>query len=144
LVLGAFGDTVAYADGDYYLSWYPAGLRGTSADLVPPPWPLALVAGDRAAVRRAILDGLADAVPAVAELTHAEWDLRGGVIFARGVTDIDDPASGLHERHAIGPQSHNHYHTIDTGKLTTAPLFGKMVADRILGVEADAWQVRSA
>ena len=35
-------------------------------------------------------------------------------------------------RHAIGPQSHGRYHTVDTGKLTTAPLFGKRLADTIL------------
>ena len=57
--------------------------------------------------------------------------LRAGIIFAWGRSDIDDPASGLHQRYAIGPRSRGRYHTVDTGKLTMAPLFGKTVADRI-------------
>ncbi len=59
-------------------------------------------------------------------------EVGGGVIVAWGETDIDDPASGLHERHAIGPRSHGRYHSVDTGKLTMAPRFGKLAADRIL------------
>jgi hypothetical protein len=76
-------------------------------------------------------------IPALAGLDETELtrdDVRGGVIFAWGETDIDDPSSELHERHAIGPQSHGRYHTVDTGKLTTAPLFGKRLADTILAV----------
>ena len=37
-----------------------------------------------------------------------------------------------HERHAIGPSSHGHYHSVDTGKLTMAPRFARLLADRIL------------
>jgi hypothetical protein len=85
-------------------------------------------------MRRSILSGLAGIVPAVAGLTPdtVEWcEVKAGIIFAWGKTDIYDRASGLHERYAIGPASRGRYHTIDTGKLTMAPLFGKMVADRI-------------
>jgi hypothetical protein len=38
----------------------------------------------------------------------------------------------LHHRYAIGPRTRGRYHTVDTGKLTMAPLFGKAVADRIV------------
>ena len=55
----------------------------------------------------------------------------GGHIFAWGQTDIDDAKSVLHERHAIGPRSFGRYHSINTGKLTTAPLFAKQMADQI-------------
>ena len=134
IVLGPFGDIAAYAGGDFYLSWYPAGMRGSSSALSPPPWPLALDEPTSSEVRRAIVAGLTDVVPALAGLSRAAveaGDVKGGIIFAWGRTDIHDPASGLHKRHAIGPASRGRYHTVDTGKLTMAPLFGKAVADRI-------------
>jgi hypothetical protein len=134
IVLGPFGDIAAYGNGDFYLSWYPAGMQGASSDLNPPPWPLVLDEPASSETRRAIVAGLTRIVPALAGLTRdavESGDVKGGIIFAWGRTDIHDPASGLHERHAIGPASHGRYHTIDTGKLTMAPLFGKTVADRI-------------
>jgi hypothetical protein len=133
-VLGAFGDVVAYGRGEYYLSWYPAGMRGASSALRPPDWPAVLDEPASERMRRAIVSGLASVVPAAAELTPdavERCEVKGGIIFAWGRTDIHDRASGLHQRHAIGPRSRGRYHTIDTGKLTMAPLFGKIVADRI-------------
>ncbi len=135
MVLGAFGDIVNYGNGEAYLSWYPAGMRGVSSDFSPPKWPLILDQQTSMEVRNAILAGLVGIVPTVANLIPENiglWEVKAGIIFAWGQTDINDPASVLHERHAIGPQSVGRYHTVDTGKLTTAPLFGKMVADRIL------------
>lgn len=134
IVLGAFGDIAAYENGSFYLSWYPAGMRGSSAALSPPAWPLVLDDAAAREMRRSILTGLADLVPSAAALTGdavESAEIRAGIIFAWGSTGIDDPDSGLHERHAIGPVSQGRYHTVDTGKLTMAPLFGKMVADRI-------------
>ena len=135
VVLGAYGDLVAYGNGAVYLSWYPAGMRATSAALEPPAWPLDAPEPLRTELRAATHDALAGIVPAV-ELLAAEpadaYEVGAGVIFAWGETDIDDPESELHERHAIGPVSRGRYHTVDTGKLTMAPLFGKAVADRIL------------
>jgi len=58
--------------------------------------------------------------------------VRGGVIVAWGSTDIDDQASELHRRHDIGVHSYGRYHSIDPGKLTMAPYFAKVCADRIL------------
>lgn len=134
IVLGPFGDIAPYGSGDLYLSWYPAGMKGASSDLSPPAWPLVLDESASLAMRQAILDGLVQIVPAVADLTpHAVefCQVKGGIIFAWGKTDIHDRTSGLHERYAIGPRSRGRYHTVDTGKLNMAPLFGKMVADRI-------------
>jgi len=134
IVLGPFGDIAAYGDGNLYLSWYPAGMQGASSDVSPPPWPLVLDEAASSAMRRAIVAQLTRIVPALAGLARDDvesGDVKGGIIFAWGRTDIHDPASELHERHAIGPASHGRYHTVDTGKLTMAPLFGKIVADRI-------------
>ena len=58
IVLGAFGDVVAYGDGSLYLSWYPAGMRGSSSDLSPPAWPLVLDEPASIEMRDMILDGL--------------------------------------------------------------------------------------
>jgi glycine/D-amino acid oxidase-like deaminating enzyme len=134
IVLGPFGDIVVYRTGDVYLSWYPAGMRGMSSALSPPAWPLVLDDTASLEMRQSILAGLTRIVPAVAGFKPDAvefFQVKAGIIFAWGNTDIHDLASGLHERHAIGPLSHDGYHTIDTGKLTMAPLFGKMVADQI-------------
>ena len=61
----------------------------------------------------------------------AQAEVKGGVIFAWGNSDISDPESELHQRHDVGVRSYGRYHSIDTGKLTLAPLFAKEAADRI-------------
>jgi len=135
IVLGPFGDIVTYNNGEVFLSWYPAGLKGFSADLAPPAWPLVLDHQAAREVRDGILAGLAAVAPSVGSLTPETINsiqTKAGVIFAWGSTDIPDRASGLHARHAIGPKSHGRYHTIDTGKLTMAPYFAQMTADRIV------------
>ena len=134
IILGPFGTIAAYGTGDFYLSWYPASMRAMSSALSPPAWSLVRDEAASLQMRRSILAGLARVVPSVGRLTPETIEfcqVKGGIAFAWGKSDIDDPASGLHERHAIGPVSRGRYHTIDTGKLTMAPLFGKLVADRI-------------
>ena len=134
VVLGPFGDVVTYPNGSLYLSWYPAGMRGSSSELSPPAWPLVLDRRASLEMQDGILDGLRGIVPSIARLTKdtiEHCQVHAGIIFAWGHTDITDPSSRLHQRCAIGPQSLGRYHTVDTGKLTMAPLFGMMVADRI-------------
>ena len=82
------------------------------------------------------MDGLRAVVPQLSALdpqTIASSDVGGGVIFAWGASDIDDPASFLHTRATIGPESYGRYHTVNTGKFTTAPMFAKVIADRVTG-----------
>lgn len=134
IVLGPFGDIVAYDTENFYLSWYPVGMRGASSELAPPDWPLAVDETVSMEIRRGTVEGLGTIVPSVAQFCSGNvqaCQLKGGIIFAWGESDIDDAVSGLHERYKIGPQSHGRYHTIDTGKLTTAPLFANEMADRI-------------
>jgi hypothetical protein len=137
IVLGPFGDILDYGDGTIYLSWYPSGLQAKSAEIdAPEPIP-ALPPLTESRVRDGIIAGLSTIVPRIAELPAEQVrraDLRGGLIFAWGATDIDDAASELHDRHAIGPRSFGRYHSIDTGKLTTAPLYARMVGERILSL----------
>jgi hypothetical protein len=136
MIHGPFGDIVNYKNGECFLSWYPSSRRGISTDLVPPDWPLLPPPAVAEDIRDGIHQALSKIVRPVAKLTEEaiqSCKIRGGIIFAWGSTDIDDPASGLHERHAIGVSSHGCYHTIDTGKYTMAPLFGVEAAGRILG-----------
>lgn len=137
IVLGRFGDVVDYLDGSVYLSWYPTGIQAQSSGLEPPV-PIPVTEEPKAEmIRRGILHGLASVIPGVAGIPDTEQtaaEILGGVIFAWGATDIDDPNSGLHNRFSVGPHSFGNYHTVDTGKLTLAPLFARSVADRVRGV----------
>lgn len=136
IVLGPFGDVVAYGDRGLYLSWYPEGRRNVSSDLAPPDWPTTLDEAGSASLRTAVAAGVGGSIRAVAELPAdllATGDVQGGVVFAHGEGDIDEPDSHLHERYRIGPRSFGRYHSIDTGKMTTAPLFAHRMAETILG-----------
>lgn len=124
IVLGGFGDVVRYPSGHLFVSWYPAGCPGLETGLRPDPEPTA----GRDALRLAMLRGVADVVPALADVdrrTLADAELSSGVIYALGRTDVDDPVSRLHRRSETGPRSFGRYHTVDTGKLTTAPYFAR-------------------
>ena len=135
MLLGEFGDVVTYDDGGVFLSWYPVGRRGTSRDLRPPAWPLVLDAATQDVVRQATAAGLAEALVAVRDLPTTALgagSVQAGIIVAHGHTDIDDAQSALHERHAIGPRTFGRYHTVDTGKLTMAPLFALRTSQRVL------------
>jgi glycine/D-amino acid oxidase-like deaminating enzyme len=136
IVLGGFGDVVRYAGGDLFLSWYPVGCLGIERGLTPNPAP-----PDSPDVREGIVERLREIVPSLGGVSPdelARGELRSGVIFALGTTDVDDPASLFHRRCAVGPRSFGRYHTVDTGKYTLAPLFAEQVAERILPARAAA------
>jgi glycine/D-amino acid oxidase-like deaminating enzyme len=135
VVLGAFGDVVQYAGGETYLSWYPAGLRAITSGLQPAPYSSHLKGDAADAVLNATVEALSRLLPPlreVAALVRQHGEVKGGVIFARGETDITDPASELHSRYETGPASYGRYHTVDTGKFTLAPLFAHRLAESIL------------
>jgi glycine/D-amino acid oxidase-like deaminating enzyme len=135
VVLGPFGDVVRFPDGDLWLSWYPVGRRGMVTSLSPPPaWSDEPSPEDAEDVRWGTFAALRDLIPAldaIAKVDVASATVHAGIVYARGTTDIHDPGSGFHERHAIGPRSYGSYHTIDTGKYTTAPLFARRIAERV-------------
>ncbi len=138
VVLGAFGDIVDYGNSEYYLSWYPAGRRGWSSDLVPPPWPTRPSPAVAIDIARDTLASLEGVYPKVTGLTtHGPEGpaVRGGVIFSLGDTDVDDPDSEFHRRSEVGVTSKGVYHSVDTGKYTTAPLFAVDVADRVVAAK---------
>lgn len=137
IVLGAFGEFVDYGAGDYYLSWYPIGRRGWSSALQPPPWPTRPDAATAKTIARETVANLSEIIPSVGALeidASDTLDVRGGVIYALGTTDISDPDSKFHRRSKVGiTTSDGWYHSVDTGKYTTAPLFAMQTADRITG-----------
>jgi hypothetical protein len=137
IVLGPFGDVVNYPNNEIYLSWYPVCCTGRSTGLEPPMSWLPPAADQKALLREEVPAALSKVVPGIAHLPRAvlqSADIGGGIIFARGQSDVDDPASGLHRRRDIGVYSRGRYHSIDTGKYATAPLFAVEVAARIRSV----------
>jgi len=135
IVLGGFGDVVNYPNNDVFLSWYPVGRQGIWRSLNPPPAALQLTEAKAAEVRTGIHQGLSQIMPGLGRMpvSEADCEVKGGIIYALGDTDINDPASRLHERHSVGPRSFGRYHTVNTGKYTLAPMFAMRMADRIMG-----------
>lgn len=134
MVLGRYGDLVVHPGRPTYLSWYPACLAGWDTSTVPPSdWVAACTGNDERAeareIARATVAAMAEIVPALAGFRIES--VNAGVIVAWGSTDIDDRASELHERHAIGVHEHDGWFSIDTGKFTTAPLFAARLAERV-------------
>jgi len=125
-VLGPYGDLVSQGDGRYYMSWYPVcKLAETSSNDAGELYAAASRA-DPGRLLRESIDGLAGFVPALRRLDpdRLEAAVGGGVIVARGHTDITDPASELHQRSRIGLAAHGRWISCDTGKYCMAPLFG--------------------
>jgi hypothetical protein len=134
MVLGPYGDIVIRPDGTAYLSWYPKGLRGWTHEIAPPEsWATAcrgdLAPAETAVLAHEILQGLDAWYPGIAEARPLLVD--AGAIVAYGNSDVDDAKSDLHDRSRIGVTSNGNYHSLEPGKLTTAPLFAMMAAERV-------------
>ena len=135
-VSGPFGEVVSYDDGLTYLTWYPVCLQAISGDVTPPEWPTFPAEPLRTQLLEGTLGAMAKFVPSLRSLDVNELRdviVKGGVIVAWGQTDIYDPASELHRRFEIGVTSEGRFHSVDPGKLTMAPYFADVCADRIAG-----------
>ena len=137
MVLGRYGDVVVRRDGTAYLSWYPAGLRGWSHDIEPPAEWDAACRGEvlpplASEIASAMLAGIDGWFPGIAQSEPLLVD--AGAIVAIGHSDVHDAASRLHDRSRIGVTSRGGYHSVDPGKLTTAPWFAIEAADRVEAV----------
>ncbi len=139
-LIGAYGDTVAFP-GNAYLSWYPVGLISQEVALKPrvqDPRPgkheTQRIISETLRNLRVLMPG---AAAALAE-DLAIWTLRGGFVTAWGRSGIEDIRSELHERHEVGVFTEGDYHSIDTGKLTLAPLFAAEACARILACHGAA------
>jgi FAD dependent oxidoreductase len=134
MVIGGFGDFVSLPSGSCYLSWYPSGCFRRTTDLFPPAeWDhtpesqLTQIFDDSAEQLSLRIRGLDRLVEqSISRITVP------AIIFCWGQTDVDDPNSELHNRHEVGPTTYRPgYHSVDTGKLTVAPLFAAQLAERI-------------
>jgi hypothetical protein len=131
IVQGPFGDILHRGGGRWYLSWYPT-CRLAASDAIAPN--LIFGEADRMEQIEPTLAAMEGIAPAVTRLRSAQSvGTIGGIIFSWGDIDIDAEETPLHVRHDIGPESHGNYHTVNTGKSTTAPIFAVDMADRITG-----------
>lgn len=136
IMLGPYGDIVSFNDRRFYLSWYPSCLTGISSEMSPPDWPRELNGGAASRMIEATIAGLAETVLPLRGLRESDMEevrVVGGIIFAAGETDIDDPGSQLHTRTRVGIRSKDGYHSVDPGKYTLVPMFAVEAADRVCG-----------
>ena len=133
-VLGPFGEVVTYEDGLVYLTWYPDCLRAISTDVTPPNWATYPPEPLRSSVLKGTFRALSAIVRSLRDLkmeSLPETCVKGGAIVAWGKTNIYDPSSELHRRFEIGVTSEGSFHSVDPGKLTMAPYFAEICAERI-------------
>ena len=135
-VQGPFGDIVNFGGNGMFLSWYPVGRTGMSSDEVPPDWHASYTPEQRRDVFERSFAAWRERSPRLRTLgiERAEVDANGALIYALGDRDVDHVTSRLHDRFEIGIQSRDRYHSVDTGKYTLVPYWGKRVADRVEGV----------
>ncbi len=134
-VLGPFGEVVNYGDGLVYLTWYPECVHGMSRELMPPHWDTYPAEPLRSRIIARTLNAISKLMPTIGDLGPqdlSEAGVKGGAIVARGETDIYDPKSELHRRYEIGVTSVGRFHSVDPGKLTMAPYFADILAERIV------------
>lgn len=133
-VIGEYGDTVACGER-VYVSWYPAGLLKSEVALAPDPAPVDISPTTARRITDASIAALARYMPEYGQAlaAHAnDFQVRGGYISAWGNSGIADPKSGLHSRAEIGVTSLPRFHSVNTGKYTTAPMYGEIAALRVL------------
>lgn len=122
---GPFGDCVYYpANDSLYSSWYPVGMCfSTINDTLERP---NFSPAAKQNLMRRTWQGCATFAPALNKLAAIDSplpaELVGDFIIAKGHSDIDDPASGLHRRSDHGPaRLARGYWSIETGKYVSAP-----------------------
>jgi len=82
------------------------------------------------------LTGLAPSLAAAVAAFGGRRVVHGGIIYAAGETDIDDPQSGLHRRDQIGIVRRDGWVSVDPGKYSLAPWFAERVATEVCGRSA--------
>jgi hypothetical protein len=134
LIVGPYGDVVNFGDDHYYLSWYPVCKLGQTRTVEGDRLHALAADVDKEVLVKESIAAMAKYIPCLRLLPSSTQltQVGGGVIFARGASDIDDPESLLHQRSAIGPIQHGPYLSIDTGKYCMGPLFAIQAADLIL------------
>lgn len=130
IATGPFGDIKNYNGRDFYLSWYPDGLRIDNSD-ISPPHP---AHQNEEVLANSILNHLQSLLPWVQEIReHAErFTIEGGWVFAAGQGLLSDRKSTLHRRCSYGATRFGNYISIDTGKYSTAPAMARALVEDIL------------
>lgn len=136
MVIGKYGDVVNQKNGNAYLSWYPSACIGWSHDVSPPAdWEQPAQGNVDSALAQQLasefLENIETWYPGIKQSSVVVVD--AGPIVAYGQTDVDDAESKLHDRSGIGFKRVGNYHSIETGKLTTAPMLAVEFVNSILG-----------
>jgi len=134
VVLGPFGEVVTYGDGLIYLTWYPVCLQAISTAVSPPQWDTYPAEPPRSRLLKETFSAVSEIVSSLRAIDPEkipEATVKGGAIVAWGKTDIYDPESELHRRFEIGVTTDGSFHSVDPGKLTMAPYFAEVCAERI-------------
>jgi glycine/D-amino acid oxidase-like deaminating enzyme len=135
LVQGAYGDVVNYGGGLYYLSWYPSCMKGFAKNVIQPPnWVRNMAPAETRQMTSEAIDNLSQYIPSVANIQMDQLDqlsVIGGIIFARGITDVSDRESGLHKRDEPMIKSRGNYYSVNPGKYTLCPRFAYQTANQI-------------
>jgi glycine/D-amino acid oxidase-like deaminating enzyme len=129
IATGPFGDVKQYTDQDFYLSWYPAGLRAEGTAIAPPSVPKVEDESEREIVRE-VFRKLGAIIPAVRMLEEKTETLRlaGGWVYACGQGSLADPGSKLHRRDQVNIHRSGSYISVDTGKYSIAPWLAEQIA----------------
>jgi len=132
IATGPFGDVKNYNGRDFYLSWYPKGLRVDSSEILPPEPPL-LEPEEKSAFCRSVLDSLESLLPRVAAIRQSAeaMQLEGGWVFAAGQGALSNPRSTLHRRSEFGVFRRGSYLSVDTGKYSTAPWMAHRIVETL-------------
>ncbi|MCB1120273.1 MAG: FAD-dependent oxidoreductase [Verrucomicrobiae bacterium] len=134
-IIGTYGDVILYPSGRVYLSYYPAGMLSAGSKIED----VQTVYDDstRDLIASETLAGLSKFVPSIGKAFSPckpnGSHVTGGIIMARGRTDIDDHMSELHQRYKIGIRQKGNYMSIDTGKYTCGPALAEEAVHRITG-----------
>lgn len=125
IVHGAYGDFLTSPKNDsHYFCWYPVSMRGMVRSLAPPESWKPLLRGDfsaqfieelQASNEAAFREILPDMTP---------WQVKGlraGIIVARGIKDINERRTRLHQRDDYPIHHRGGFWSISTGKFTSGP-----------------------
>ncbi len=130
--VGPFGDVKNFGNRDFYLSWYPVGLRAQGETLAPPAVG-ALAPSEEQAFVEDVRRGLETVMPEVGRVFDSADEIlvRGGHVFAQGTGSIGERGSSLHRRDRYGVERLGSYISVDTGKYSTAPWLADRLAREI-------------
>ena len=132
-VVGPYGDMITLPSGRTYMSWYPVGMRSSANDIAKLKTHYS--DAEKLEIAHGTISHLTDFVPdirdALSGYEPTAEDVSGGIIIARGQTDIVDRNSELHQRYRIGIRQKGSYFSIDTGKYSCGPYFAVECADRV-------------